>query len=353
MLDMKELLAFSVEAKASDVHIAVGIPPKLRINGKLTEVEVPALSPADAAEAIGSTMKDRHKAILQDRGEVDFSFDSPETGRFRVNVFMDKGNMAAAYRRVETQIPRPDQLGIPREVVELYKRKRGLVLVTGPTGSGKSITLASIINKANENLTDHIITLEDPIEYIHHHNKAIVNQREVGMDTLSYANALRAALREDPDIILVGEMRDLETISTAITAAETGHLVFSTLHTIGAASTIDRIIDIFPTNQQQQVRVQLAMVLEGVISQSLLPIASGNGRVAAFEVMLASPAIRSLIREAKTHQIQSTIQTSRALGMITMDDALYELYASGTVTREVAMTYAQDQQYLRKKINGQ
>ena len=345
MLDMKELLAFSVEAKASDVHIAVGIPPKLRINGKLTEVEVPPLTPADAAEAIGATMKDRHVAILKDRGEVDFSFDSPETGRFRVNVFMDRGNMAAAYRRVETQIPRPDQLGIPREVVDLYKRKRGLVLVTGPTGS--------IINKANENLTDHIITLEDPIEYIHHHNKAIVNQREVGMDTLSYANALRAALREDPDIILVGEMRDLETISTAITAAETGHLVFSTLHTIGAASTIDRIIDIFPTNQQQQVRVQLAMVLEGVISQSLLPIASGNGRVAAFEVMLASPAIRSLIREAKTHQIQSTIQTSRQQGMITMDDALYDLFSAGTITREMALTYAQDQQYLRKKINGQ
>ena len=332
MLDMKELLAFSVEAKASDVHIAVGIPPKLRINGRLTEVEVPPLTPADAAEAIGATMKERHVAILKDRGEVDFSFDSPETGRFRVNVYMDRGNMAAAYRRVETQIPRPDQLGIPREVVDLYKRKRGLVLVTGPTGSGKSTTLASIINKANENLTDHIITLEDPIEYIHHHNKAIVNQREVGMDTLSYANALRAALREDPDIILVGEMRDLETISTAITAAETGHLVFSTLHTIGAASTID---------------------LEGVISQSLLPTANGQGRVAAFEVMLASPAIRSLIREAKTHQIQSTIQTSRQLGMITMDDALYDLFSAGTITREMAMTYAQDQQYLRKKINGQ
>ena len=328
MLDMKELLAFSVEAKASDVHIAVGIPPKLRINGRLTEVEVPPLTPADAAEAIGATMKERHVAILKDRGEVDFSFDSPETGRFRVNVYMDRGNMAAAYRRVETQIPRPDQLGIPREVVDLYKRKRGLVLVTGPTGSGKSTTLASIINKANENLTDHIITLEDPIEYIHHHNKAIVNQREVGMDTLSYANALRAALREDPDIILVGEMRDLETISTAITAAETGHLVFSTLHTIGA-------------------------VLEGVISQSLLPTANGQGRVAAFEVMLASPAIRSLIREAKTHQIQSTIQTSRQLGMITMDDALYDLFSAGTITREMAMTYAQDQQYLRKKINGQ
>lgn len=352
MLDMKELLAFSVEAKASDVHIAVGIPPKLRIHGRLTEVEVPPLTADDAAEAIGSTMNERHVAILKDRGEVDFSYSSPETGRFRVNVYMDRGNMAAAYRRVETIIPRPDQLGIPREVVDLYKKKRGLVLVTGPTGSGKSTTLASIINKANENLTDHIITMEDPIEYVHHHNKAIVNQREVGMDTLSYANAVRAALREDPDIILVGEMRDLETISTAVTAAETGHLVFSTLHTIGAASTIDRIIDIYPTNQQQQIRVQLAMVLEGVISQSLLPTADGNGRVAAFEVMLGTPAIRSLIREAKTHQIQSTIQTSRAQGMITMDDALYELFSAGTITKETALTYAQDQQYLRKKING-
>ena len=352
MLDMKELLAFSVEAKASDVHIAVGIPPKLRINGKLTEVEVPALTAEEAAEAIGSTMNERHISILKDRGEVDFSYSHPDTGRFRVNVYMDRGNMAAAYRRVETVIPRPDQLGIPREVVELYKKKRGLVLVTGPTGSGKSTTLASIINKANENLTDHIITMEDPIEYVHHHNKAIVNQREVGMDTLSYANAVRAALREDPDIILVGEMRDLETISTAVTAAETGHLVFSTLHTIGAASTIDRIIDIYPTNQQQQIRVQLAMVLEGVISQSLLPTADGNGRVAAFEVMLGSPAIRSLIREAKTHQIQSTIQTSRAQGMITMDDALYDLFSAGTITRETALTYAQDQQYLKKKING-
>ena len=222
MIDMKELLAFAVEQNASDIHIAVGIPPKLRINGRLTEVELPAMTPADAAEAIGSTMHDRHKQILKERGEVDFSFASPETGRFRVNVFMDRGNMAAAYRKVDTIIPRPDQLGIPEAVVQLYKKKRGLVLVTGPTGSGKSTTLASIINKANENLTDHIITLEDPIEYIHKHKKSVVNQREVGMDTLSYANALRAALREDPDIILVGEMRDLETISTAITAAETG-----------------------------------------------------------------------------------------------------------------------------------
>ena len=350
MLDMKELLAFSVEAKASDVHIAVGIPPKLRINGKLTEVEVPALSPADAAEAIGSTMKDRHKAILQDRGEVDFSFDSPETGRFRVNVFMDKGNMAAAYRRVETQIPRPDQLGIPREVVELYKRKRGLVLVTGPTGSGKSTTLASIINKANENLTDHIITLEDPIEYIHHHNKAIVNQREVGMDTLSYANALRAALREDPDIILVGEMRDFDTISTAITAAETGHLVFSTLHTIGAAPTIERIIDVFPPHQQNQIRSQLASVLEAVISQQLLPTVGGKSRVAAFEVMLGTPAIKNLIREDKAHQIPSIMQTSKKIGMQTMDDSLFSLYLKHKIDAANAVEYAQDTGNMQQKL---
>jgi len=225
-----------------------------------------------------------------------------------------------------------------------------LVLVTGPTGSGKSTTLASIINKANENLTDHIITLEDPIEYIHKHKKSVVNQREVGMDTLSYANALRAALREDPDIILVGEMRDLETISTAITAAETGHLVFSTLHTIGAASTIDRIIDVFPTHQQQQTRIQLAMILEGVISQALIPTADGHGRVAAFEVMLASPAIRSLIREQKNHQIQSTIQTSRAQGMITLDDYILDLYKSGTITRDMALVYAQDQVAMKKQM---
>ena len=350
MLDMKELLAFSVEAKASDVHIAVGIPPKLRINGRLTEVEVPPLTPADAAEAIGATMKERHVAILKDRGEVDFSFDSPETGRFRVNVYMDRGNMAAAYRRVETQIPRPDQLGIPREVVELYKRKRGLVLVTGPTGSGKSTTLASIINKANENLTDHIITLEDPIEYIHHHNKAIVNQREVGMDTLSYANALRAALREDPDIILVGEMRDLETISTAITAAETGHLVFSTLHTNSSSDAIDRMIDVFPPHQQQQIRVQLSGVLEGIVAQHLLPMVNG-GRIAAFEVLLANNAIRNLIREAKAFQIPSIIQTSKREGMMMMDDCILQYYSQGLIAPETAVAYAHDPVSMASRVH--
>lgn len=350
MLDMNELLAFAVENKASDIHFAAGIPPKLRINGKLVGLEMDPLNPAAVAEVLGSVMNDKQKKVLRERGEVDFSYAHQSCGRFRVNVYMDRGNMAGAFRRVDTVIPRPDQLGIPSAVVELYKRRRGLVLVTGPTGSGKSTTLASIINKANENRSDHIITLEDPIEYVHNHKKAIVNQREVGMDTLSYNNALRAALREDPDIILVGEMRDLETISTAITAAETGHLVFSTLHTIGAASTIDRIIDVFPTHQQQQTRIQLSMILEGVISQALIPNAQGNGRVAAFEVMLASPAIRSLIREAKTHQIQSTIQTSRAQGMVTLDDFLMELYKSGQITRDSALTYAQDQAAMKKQM---
>ena len=350
MLDMNELLAFAVENKASDIHFAAGIPPKLRINGKLVGLEMDPLNPAAVAEVLGSVMNDKQKKVLRERGEVDFSYAHQSCGRFRVNVYMDRGNMAGAFRRVDTVIPRPDQLGIPSAVVELYKRRRGLVLVTGPTGSGKSTTLASIINKANENRSDHIITLEDPIEYVHNHKKAIVNQREVGMDTLSYNNALRASLREDPDIILVGEMRDYETISIAVTAAETGHLVFSTLHTIGAASTIDRIIDVFPPHQQQQIRTQLSMVLVGVISQQLLPTADGKGRVAAFEVMIANPAIRSLIRDAKTHQIQATVQTSKAQGMITMDDALYDLYQGGVISRDMALTYAQEVDTLRKKL---
>lgn len=350
MLNMNELLAFAVENKASDIHFGAGIPPKLRINGKLVGLEMDAMKPIEVAELLGSVMNDKQKKVLKERGEVDFSYAHEICGRFRVNVFMDRGNMAAAFRRVDTVIPRPDQLGVPNSVVELYKRRRGLVLVTGPTGSGKSTTLASIINKANENRTDHIITLEDPIEYVHNHKKAIVNQREVGMDTLSYNNALRASLREDPDIILVGEMRDYETISIAVTAAETGHLVFSTLHTIGAASTIDRVIDVFPPHQQQQIRTQLSMVLVAVISQQLLPTADGKGRVAAFEVMIANPAIRSLIRDGKTHQIQATVQTSKAQGMITMDDALFDLYQGGVISRDMALTYAQEIDVLRKKL---
>ena len=350
MIDMDELLSLAVDENASDVHLAVGIPPKFRIHGQLKEVDVPPLTATDAAESIGMTMNERQKAILKDRGECDFAYSVGEKGRFRVNVYMDKGNMAAAYRKIDTIIPKPEQLGLPPSVVELYKKKRGLVLVTGPTGSGKSTTLASVINKANENISTHIITLEDPIEYIHKHKKSIVNQRELGMDTLSFDNALRAALREAPDIILVGEMRDPETIQIAITAAETGHLVFSTLHTIGAAATVDRIIDVFPPHQQQQIRVQLAMVIEGVISQQLIPTVDGHGRRAAFEVMLATPAIRAQIREAKTHQIESTIQTSRQLGMITMDDALLDLYRNGEISKENCLMYAQDQLSMKKNM---
>ena len=350
MIDMDELLSLAVDENASDVHLAVGIPPKFRINGALQEVDVPPLSSSEAAESIGMTMNERQKAILKDRGECDFAYSVGDKGRFRVNVYMDKGNMAAAYRKIDTIIPRPEQLGLPPAVVELYKKKRGLVLVTGPTGSGKSTTLASIINIANINTSNHIITLEDPIEYIHHHKKSIVNQRELGMDTLSFDNALRAALREDPDIILVGEMRDPETIQIAITAAETGHLVFSTLHTIGAAATVDRIIDVFPPHQQQQIRIQLAMVIEGVISQQLIPTADGHGRCAAFEVMLATPAIRSQIREGKTHQIESSIQTSRGVGMVTMDDCLIEMYRNGQISRENALLYAQDQLGMKKNL---
>ena len=252
---------------------------------------------------------------------------------------------------VGTVIPKPESLGVPKSVIELCAKKRGLVLVTGPTGSGKSTTLASLIDRINDNRNAHVITLEDPIEYLHTHRKAMINQREIGLDTHSYADALRAALREDPDVILVGEMRDLETISTAITAAETGHLVFSTLHTIGAAATIDRIIDVFPPHQQQQIRIQLAVVLEAVISQQLIPTADKQGRVAAFEVMHGTIPIKNLIREAKTYQISSVLQTARKEGMLSMDDALLDLYNKGLINAESAMGYAQDVNYVAKRVN--
>ena len=287
---------------------------------------------------------------FNETGEADFSYAIRGQGRFRVNVFKQRGSLAFVIRLINTEIPNPEDLGLTSSVIELTKKKRGLVLVTGPTGSGKSTSLAALINRINENYSHHIITLEDPIEYLHVHKKSIVNQREIGMDTDNYANALRAALREDPDVILVGEMRDLDTIATAVTAAETGHLVFSTLHTIGAAATIDRIIDVFPPHQQPQIRLQLATLLESVISQQLLKTADGKGRVAAFEILHANSAIRALIREGKSHQIPSMIQTSRKIGMITMDDSIYELYQQGRVTKEEAITYAQDKTALTKRI---
>ncbi len=350
MVTIEELLEIASSKGASDLHITVGVPPKLRINGELCNMEYPRLMPDDTNPMIRKIMSERQINTLEEKGEVDFSFSIPRLGRYRVNVFMQRGSIAAAIRLVGTVIPLPHELGLPQSVIDLYKKKRGLVLVTGPTGSGKSTSLASIIGMINENINSHVITLEDPIEYLHQHNKAIVNQREVGIDTFSYANALRAALREDPDVIFVGEMRDLETISTAITAAETGHLVLSTLHTIGAASTIDRILDVFPPHQQQQIRIQLAMVLESVISQQLIPTADKKKRVAAFEVMHSNVAVKNLIREAKTFQINSIIQTNKKIGMQTMDDAIYELFISGRISKESALTFSQDIATMERKI---
>ena len=351
-MTIEELLITAKENKASDVHITVGLPPKMRINGILVDMDYPRLLPPDTEAVISTMMSDKRLQQFEELGEIDFSYSIPQIGRYRVNVFHQRGSMAASIRLVSTKIPLPEELGIPKSVVDLYQKKRGLVLVTGPTGSGKSTTLASIIDRINSMREVHVITLEDPIEYLHNHKKAMVNQREVGLDTHSYSNALRAALREDPDVILVGEMRDLETISTAITAAETGHLVLSTLHTIGAASTIDRIVDVFPPHQQQQIRVQLSMVLESAISQQLIPTADKKSRVAAFEVMHSTPAIKNLIREAKSPQINSTIQTSKKLGMQTMDDAIFDLYMKGDIDKENAVSYAQDSQIMEKRIDN-
>lgn len=346
---IEQILTVANQAGASDVHITVGIAPKMRVSGHLQEMNFPRLMPEDTNRLLYGIMNEKQTKAFDEKGEWDFSYSISQLGRYRVNAFRQRGTCAMVFRLVGNKIPRPEELGVPESVVELFDKKRGLVLVTGPTGSGKSTTLASIIGKINRELDAHIITLEDPIEYLHRHDKSIVNQREVGIDTDDYSIALRSALREDPDVILVGEMRDLETISTAITAAETGHLVFSTLHTIGAASTVDRIIDVFPPHQQQQIRTQLANVLEAVVSQQLIPRV-GGGRCAAFEVMHANSAIRNLIRENKSHQITSTIQTNRKMGMMTMDDAIMELYMRGEIDREDALLFAQDKTTMASRI---
>lgn len=349
-LSVEEILSKAKEVGASDVHITVGIPPKMRINGKLITMEGAKLLPADTMEIAIHVMNEKQRQHFEEYGEVDMSFAIAGEGRYRVNIYKQRGSIAMAFRLVGTDIPTPESLGVPDSVVDLYQKKRGLVLVTGPTGSGKSTTLASIIDTINNNREAHVITLEDPIEYLHQHKKSIVNQREIGLDSTNYARALRAALREDPDVILVGEMRDFETISTAITAAETGHLVFSTLHTIGAASTVDRIIDVFPPHQQQQIRVQFANVLEAVVSQQLIPTVDGKGRVAAFEVLHNNTAVKNLIREGKTHQLTSIMQTNRKAGMMTMDDALAQLYNEMKIDREMALQFAQDQDSIKNKL---
>jgi len=351
MPTIEEMLKVAKEAGASDVHLTVGVPPKMRVNGKLITMNYDRLLPPDTKALLDEIMNEQQKARFEENGEYDMSFSIPNQGRYRANAYKQRGSVALALRLVGTHVPSAESLGLPPSVIDLYQRKRGLVLVTGPTGSGKSTTLAAIIDKINNNRECHVITLEDPIEYLHQHRLSMVNQREIGLDSQNYATALRAALREDPDVILVGEMRDFETISVAITAAETGHLVLSTLHTIGAASTVDRVIDVFPPHQQQQVRVQFANVLEAVVSQQLIPRADGSGRVAAFEVLHANHAVRNLIREAKSHQLMSIMQTNRKMGMIAMDEAIIQLYSAGTITKDMAIQFAQDPDGMVNKLH--
>lgn len=345
---LEDLLKETMEQGASDLHITVGIPPTIRRNGRLSTVGDQRLLPSDTEELVRSMLTDEQWKAYQNMGELDLSFSLQGMGRFRVNVYKQRGTCCAAIRMVNLIIPSMEELGLPNIVEEMSRKTKGMILVTGPTGSGKSTTLAAMIDSINRSRDCHILTLEDPIEYLHKHNKSIVNQREIGNDSHSYAAALRAALREDPDVILVGEMRDIETIAIAVTAAETGHLVLSTLHTIGAANTIDRIIDVFPPHQQQQIKVQLSSVIQGVISQQLLPRKDKPGRAAAIEIMIATPAIRNLIREGKTYQINSQIQTGAKFGMQAMDASLANLYGKGVISQEEAILHATDKDNLMR-----
>jgi len=346
---IEELLRDAKRAGASDVHITVGIPPKMRVNGQLITMNYDRLLPPDTLQMLDQFMDERQRAMFDRDGEHDMSFSIPNLGRYRVNAYRQRGSVAIALRLVGTQVPSPEVLGVPESVIDLYQRKKGLILVTGPTGSGKSTTLAAIIDKINNNRECHVITLEDPIEYLHQHKKSMVNQREIGLDSQSYANALRAALREDPDVILVGEMRDYETISAAVTAAETGHLVLSTLHTTGAAKTVDRIIDVCPVQAQNQIRIQLAGVLKGVVTQCLVPLIDG-GRIAATEVLTGTDAVLSQIREGKTHQLGSVMQSGAAAGMHTLDYDLAKLVSRGLIEKKTALKYAQDKRELEQCI---
>ena len=349
-MTIEDALTLAKQKDASDIHISPGNPLMLRIDGELIPQSEFILKPTEINGILRPVMTDEQFAQLEEIGELDFAFSVPGFSRIRANVFRQRGTYAAALRILSYEVPQPETLGIPKPVVDLTLKRRGLVLVTGATGSGKSTTLASLIEIIANRDRKNIITLEDPIEYLHSNKKAIVSQREIGCDTGSYASALRAALRLDPDVILVGEMRDLETISTAITAAETGHLVFSTLHTNSAADAIDRMIDVFPPHQQQQIRIQLAGVLEGVIAQQLMPRSDTSGRVAAFEVLLANSAVRNLIREGKSFQLPSIIQTSKKEGMQTMDDAITNIFYRSQISALTAITYAHDSESMQSKL---
>ena len=348
---MSDLLQLVVSEGAADLHIRVGVPPVIRLHGILHRVDGPPCRPEDTEELMRSVTSEDHIQHVRERGGADFGFAFADAARFRVSVFKEKGNFGMVLRQIPSKLLTLEQIGIPLSVRELLYKPRGLVLVTGPTGSGKTTTLASMINIINQERDDaHIITIEDPIEYYHTHKKAVVTQREVHIDVPNFAEGLRRALRQDPDIIMVGEMRDLETMDAAITAAETGHLVFGTLHTTGAAKTIDRITNAFPNDQQEQIRIQLSTVLQAVISQLLLPRHDKPGRVAAFEIMINTPSIGALIRDNKTFRINSDIQTGAKYGMVTLDGFLMDKYSQGLISREEVITKSQDPVTIQAKL---
>lgn len=347
---MNDLMQAAVDEKASDLHIRVGRQPVLRVSGALEPLDTEVFTPEDTYELAKQIMDEEQERHVEEEGGADFGFTFSDEARFRVSVFKERGNYGLVLRLIPSTLMTLSQLGLPENVNELLYKPRGLILVTGPTGSGKSTTLASMLDVINTDRDCHIVTIEDPIEFYHYHKKSIVTQREVGHDVPSFAEAIRRALRQDPDVILVGEMRDLETIGAAISAAETGHLVFGTLHTTGAAETVDRIVDAFPTNQQEQIRTQLSMSLVAVISQILLPRIDKHGRVAAFEIMISTPSIRSRIRDNKTFQIKSDIQTGAKFGMVSLDMNLLELYTAGKISYEELVTKAQDPETTVEKL---
>jgi twitching motility protein PilT len=353
MLEITQLLKVSVELNASDLHIVVGRPPVVRIDGVLRNLEHPILTPAETRRLVYGILTDLQKQKFEENKELDFSLTLTDVSRFRVNAHFQRGSVAAAFRSIPHRIPTFEELHLPRAICEtLCRRPNGMVLVTGPTGSGKSTTLACMINMINSERDLHIITVEDPIEYLHPHSRGLVEQRELGEDTPSFSSALKYVLRQDPDVILVGEMRDLETISAAITAAETGHLVFSTLHTVDVVQTVDRVIDVFPPHQQEQIRIMLAGVIEGIFSQRLLPSAKGTGRELAMEILTGTDAIRNMIREEKTQQIAGFMEAGAKYGMMTMDRCLVELYRKGRITRDVALVNAKKPDEIRRQMGG-
>jgi twitching motility protein PilT len=352
-LDFAEVLLEVIDRRASDLHITAGAPPMVRVRGRLTPIEGYApLTPIDTREIVYSILSNTQRQKFENNWQLDFAYQIPGKARFRVNAYFQRSAIGAAFRLIPFDVVPLETLGLPRVVEEFANKPRGLVLVTGPTGSGKSTTLASLIDVINVTREEHIMTIEDPIEFLHQHKKCIVNQREIGSDATSFGDALKSALRQDPDVILVGEMRDLETIGTALTAAETGHLVFATLHTQDTPQTIDRIVDVFPGEQQGQVRAQLSVALQGIMTQMLLPTADGAGRCVAAEVLVPTPAVRNLIREAKSHQIYSVLQTGGAHGMQTMDSSLAQLVRAGKITRQLAETRAHAPEEFRRLVGS-